>query len=45
MKLTKKIDWVKNLAKGIALIKHLYKMFYKRYKQYSDWKKLQESDE
>ena len=44
MKLTKKLDWVKNLTKGIALIKHLYKMFYKRYKQYSEWKKLQESD-
>ena len=31
-KKAKKVDWLKNMSEGIALLKHLFKMFYKRYK-------------
>jgi len=40
-KATKKVDWLKNVVKGIALAKHLFKMFYNRYKQYKSWKDIQ----
>ncbi|KKM87852.1 hypothetical protein LCGC14_1264760 [marine sediment metagenome] len=39
-KKTKKISWLKNMDKGIAVFKHIFKMFYKRYKQYKTWLEL-----
>lgn len=43
-KATKKISWLKNMDKFLALFKHLLFMFYKRNKQYKIWKELNEKN-